>query len=76
MRLPNSGLLVQFTMMYGLNPDVSGSEEAGTTPDVPSPAGEPALVTALRAITAGGRPNGPKAGNGVQGRAFPPACEA
>jgi len=53
MRLPNSGLLIQFTMMYGLNPDVSGSKEAGTTPDVPSPAGEPALVTALRAITAG-----------------------
>lgn len=50
MRLPNSGILIQFTMMYGLNPDGSSSEEAGTTPDVLSPAGEPALVTALRAI--------------------------
>ena len=50
LRLPNSGILVQYTMMYGLNPDGSGSEETGTTPDVLSPAGEPALVTALRAI--------------------------
>ncbi len=50
MRLPNSGILIQFTMMYGLNPDGSSNEETGTTPDVCSPAGEPALVTALRAI--------------------------
>ena len=50
MRLPNSGVLIQFTMMYGLNPDGSGSEESGTTPDILSPAGEPALATALRAI--------------------------
>ena len=50
MRLPNSGVLIQYTMMYGLNPDGSGSEEEGTTPDVLSPAGEPALVTALRTI--------------------------
>jgi len=52
MRLPNSGILIQFTMMYGLNPDGSSSEEAGTAPDILSPAGEPALVTALRAIKA------------------------
>ncbi|MCI9578246.1 MAG: peptidase S41 [Oscillibacter sp.] len=50
MRLPNSGILIQYTMMYGLNPDGSSSEEAGTTPDILSPAGETALVTALRAI--------------------------
>ena len=50
MRLPNSGILIQFTMMYGLNPDGSSSEEAGTMPDILSPAGEPALVTALRSI--------------------------
>lgn len=50
MRLPGSGILIQFTMMYGLNPDGSSSEEEGTTPDILSPAGEPALVTALRAI--------------------------
>ena len=52
MRLPNSGILIQYTMMYGLNPDGSSSEEAGTTPDILSPAGEPALVTALRAVQA------------------------
>lgn len=52
LRLPNSGLLVQFTMMYGLNADGSSSEEAGTTPDVCSPAGEPPLITALRAALA------------------------
>lgn len=53
MRLPNSGILIQYTMMFGLNPDGSSSEEAGTTPDVLSPAGEPALVTALRAVQQG-----------------------
>ena len=37
-------------MMFGLNGDGSSSEEAGTTPDILSPAGEPALVTALRAM--------------------------
>ena len=52
LRLPNSGLLVQFTMMFGLNADGSSSEEAGTTPDVRSPAGEPPLITALRAALA------------------------
>lgn len=55
MRLPNSGILIQYTMLYGLNPDGSSSEEAGTTPDILSPAGEPALVTALGAIRAARR---------------------
>lgn len=50
MRLPNSGILIQYTMMFGLNSDGSSSEEAGTTPDIQSSPGEPALVTALRAI--------------------------
>ena len=50
LRLPNSGILIQYSMMYGLNPDGSGSEETGTAPDILSLAGEPALVTALRAI--------------------------
>ena len=50
LQLPNSGILVQFTMMFGLNPDGSSSEEAGTTPDILSPAGEHPLITALRAI--------------------------
>ena len=52
LRLPNSGFLIQFSMMYGLNPDGSSSEEAGTTPDILSPVGESALVTALRAAQA------------------------
>lgn len=55
LRLPNSGILIQYTMLYGLNPDGSSSEEAGTTPDILSPAGEPALVTALGAIRAARR---------------------
>ena len=50
LQLPNSGLLVQFTMMFGLNTDGSSSEEAGTTPDLLSPGTEPPLITALRAI--------------------------
>ena len=50
LQLPNSGLLVQFTMMFGLNADGSSSEEAGTTPDLLSPGTEPPLITALRAI--------------------------
>ena len=52
LQLPNSGLLIQYTMLFGLNSDGSSSEEAGTAPDVPSPGTEPALVTALRAIEA------------------------
>ena len=50
LQLPNSGILVQFTMMFGLNTDGSSSEEAGTTPDLLSPGTEPPLITALRAI--------------------------
>lgn len=51
-QLPNSGLLVQFTMMFGLNADGSSNEETGTVPDILSPDGEPPLVTALRVISA------------------------
>ena len=50
LQLPNSGILVQFTMMFGLNADGSSSEEAGTTPDLLSPGTEPPLITVLRAI--------------------------
>ncbi|MFR3922416.1 MAG: S41 family peptidase [Dysosmobacter welbionis] len=39
LQLPNSGILVQFTMMFGLNGDGSSSEETGTTPDILSPPG-------------------------------------
>lgn len=48
--LPNSGLIVRYSALFGLNPDGSSNEEFGTTPDLLSPAGEPPLVTALRAI--------------------------
>lgn len=52
-RLPNSGLLVRYSPLFGLNPDGSGNEEYGTTPDYLCPVGESPLVTALRAIREG-----------------------
>ena len=52
LQLPNSGILVQYTPLFGLNPDGSSNEEVGTTPDLVSPGQEPPLVTALRAIAA------------------------
>jgi len=51
-RLPNSGILVRYSPLFGLNPDGSSNEEYGTTPDILSPDGEEPLVTALRAIRA------------------------
>lgn len=51
--LPNSGLLVRYSPLFGLNPDGSSNEEFGTTPDILSPEGETPLVTALRAIREG-----------------------
>lgn len=48
--LPNSGLLVRYNMLLGLNADGTPNQEAGTAPDVLSPAGEHPLITALRAI--------------------------
>ena len=48
--LPNSGLLVRYNMLLGLNADGTPNQEAGTTPDILSPAGEHPLITALRAI--------------------------
>ncbi|MFQ7454202.1 MAG: S41 family peptidase [Flavonifractor plautii] len=50
LQLPNSGILIQYTVPFGLNPDGSSNEEMGTTPDLVSPAEEPPLITALRAI--------------------------
>lgn len=52
LQLPNSGILVQFTALFGLNADGSSNEETGTTPDIVSADGENPLVTALRAISA------------------------
>lgn len=51
LQLPNSGILVQYTPVFGLNPDGSSNEELGTLPDLPSPPGESPLITALRAIS-------------------------
>lgn len=50
LQLPNSGILIQYTVPFGLNPDGSSNEEMGTTPDLVSPAEEPPLITAFRAI--------------------------
>lgn len=48
--LPNSGLVVQYSPMYGVTADGSGSEEHGTEPDFVSPEGESALETCLELI--------------------------
>jgi Periplasmic protease len=49
LQLPNSGILIQYTVPLGLNPDGSSNEEMGTTPDLVSPAEEPPLITDFRA---------------------------
>lgn len=46
--LPNSGLVVQYSPMYGVTADGAGSEECGTVPDVVSSERENALKTCLR----------------------------
>lgn len=48
--LPNSGILVRYSALFGLNADGTSNEEYGTLPDIQSPEGESALVTALRVI--------------------------
>lgn len=48
--LPNSGLVVQYSPMYGMTADGTGSEEYGTTPDIVSSTGESALDTCLKWI--------------------------
>lgn len=48
--LENSGLVVQYSPMYGVTADGSGSEEHGTEPDFVSPEGESALETCLGLI--------------------------
>lgn len=49
--LPNSGLLVRYSMLVGLNHDGSINEEAGTAPDILTASAEQALPAALKAIT-------------------------
>lgn len=48
--LPNSGLLLRYNVLYGLNPDGSCSEEHATAPDVPVTPGEDALTRCLELI--------------------------
>lgn len=48
--LPKSGLIVRFSMFYGLNADGSGNELYGTAPDVAISESEDALETCLRLI--------------------------
>lgn len=48
--LPNSGLVVQYSAIYGITADGTNSEEAGTKPDIISPEGESPLDTCLEEI--------------------------
>lgn len=48
--LPNSGLVVRYSAVYGTTADGAGSQEWGTEPDIVSPEGEDALTTCLNAI--------------------------
>ncbi len=47
---PNSGLVVQYSPFYGVTADGTGSEEFGTTPDIPSSSDELPLNTCLKEI--------------------------
>ena len=48
--MPNSGLIVRYSPVYGVSYDGSGSQEFGTEPDIISPDGEDALTTCLKII--------------------------
>ena len=48
--LPNSGLIVRFSMFYGLNGDESGNEANGTKPDIIISENEDALTKCLEQI--------------------------
>lgn len=49
--LPHTGLVIQFSPIYGISQDGTGSEEYGTTPDHFHNPGETALEACLRLIT-------------------------
>lgn len=53
--LPNSGLVVRYSEIYGTTADGAGSQEWGTDPDIVSLPGETALDTCLKAIRASRR---------------------
>lgn len=48
--LPNSGLIIRFSMFYGTNADGSGNEANGTIPDISISSGEDALEKCLELI--------------------------
>lgn len=48
--LPESGLVVRFSVFYGLNADGSGNEAAGTQPDYTVSEGDDALASCLSLI--------------------------
>lgn len=48
--LPNSGVVVQYSPIYGTTADGANSEEYGTKPDYESPTGETPLDTCLKLI--------------------------
>ena len=48
--LPNSGLLIKFDFMYGLNEDEYCTDETGTAPDIYNLPGKSALGTCLEEI--------------------------
>lgn len=48
--LPNSGLMVRYSLIYGINNDGSNNQETGTTPDVVSKNNENPIVTCLEYI--------------------------
>lgn len=48
--LPNSGVIVRYSELYGTTADGAGSQEFGTEPDILCEAGETPLEACLRAI--------------------------
>ena len=51
--LPNSGIIVRYSMSFGLNKDGRSNEEYGTAPDYISDKNESPLATALKVIENG-----------------------
>lgn len=52
--LPNSGLIIRFSIFYGLNADGSGNEAKGTTPDITIAEDGDALEECFRLIEGSG----------------------
>lgn len=48
--MPNSGLVIQYSPIYGVAPDGTCSEEYGTMPDIISPTDESEIDTCIKAI--------------------------